>query len=73
MYYLKNNRIDPATSQSLLQNLSKDLVLLDLSQNTIGREGCEILAKFLLDSNTNLEELNLEQNNLSNSDIGVMM
>ena len=45
----------------------RDLKMLELQCNSIGRSGCEILANFLKDPNTNLLQLNLDDNNLGDS------
>ena len=41
--------------------------VLGSNENNIGRAGCEILATFLKDPNSNLDHLNLGGNNLDDS------
>jgi hypothetical protein len=47
-----DNRLTDIGASVLLQNLNKNIMYLDLSNNNIGKFGTENLYKFLIDDNS---------------------
>lgn len=54
---LSNNRITEKSAINLLNNLNSNLLVLDLSFNNIGIEGCKILSSYLQKPENQLEKL----------------
>ncbi len=63
-FNLRQNRITELGATAILNKMNKNLRLLDLSLNNIGRMGCQLLATQLEDRGCRIESLNLEGNKL---------
>ena len=74
-FYLQGNRITNVGSGDLLKTISKKAKVLQLSQNNIGRIGCEHISASLNEKEykSRIEILNLEDNKLGDTSVGLIL